>query len=191
MTRHLFLTSFNTWQPHQPSNASDDLVQSLLQLNPFCFPLFALRKLPVSSAVAIPYVLSYIAKTRPSEIVCCGMAESRQKLTVELRGTRGDRECQTIVDLDRLISQLQNTEISHDAGNFVCNDLYYSVLNYLGDRQLSIPCLFVHVPVLTPDNTAAILTDFINLIRHLRAVAPVAPQHQKAIAPVARIGRAM
>lgn len=43
--------------------------------------------------------------------------------------------------------------ISHDAGGYVCNTLYYQVLDHLQTNEPSIPALFVHVPA-TPAQAA-------------------------------------
>ncbi|MCA1991947.1 MAG: peptidase C15 [Coleofasciculus sp. S288] len=66
----------------------------------------------------------------------------------------------TSVDLEELLGGTLGTEISHDAGKFVCEGLYYTVLKYLRQRHSNIPCIFVHVPVLTPDNSPDLVADF-------------------------------
>jgi pyroglutamyl-peptidase len=43
--------------------------------------------------------------------------------------------------------------MSRNAGGFVCNHLYFGALQYLGDKRLAIPAIFVHLPV-TPEQTA-------------------------------------
>jgi pyroglutamyl-peptidase len=63
-------------------------------------------------------------------------------------------------DLEKLVAGLAGTEISHDAGKFVCEGLYYQVLKYLREHKLNISCIFVHVPVLTQDNSLSIVADF-------------------------------
>jgi pyroglutamyl-peptidase len=60
--------------------------------------------------------------------------------------------------------------VSRDAGGFVCNHLYFGALQYLGEKRLAIPAVFVHLPVtpgqaprgandkrLTPNEAAAAL----------------------------------
>jgi pyroglutamyl-peptidase len=42
--------------------------------------------------------------------------------------------------------------ISRNAGGFVCNHLYFGALQYLSDKKLAIPAVFVHLPV-TPEQT--------------------------------------
>jgi len=40
--------------------------------------------------------------------------------------------------------------VSTNAGRFVCNHLYFGALQYLSDKRLAIPAVFVHLP-LTPE----------------------------------------
>lgn len=79
----------------------------------------------------------------------------------------------TSVDLEKFMAGLAGTEISHDAGKFVCEGLYYEVLKYLRERNLNIPCIFVHVPVLTPDNLPDIMADFRIIIEKMAAFAKI------------------
>jgi pyroglutamyl-peptidase len=154
----LFLTSFTTWLPHQKSNASDDLLAIILQKNRD--DCYYLRQLPVEIKAASQKAIAIIKIIHPSVIICCGMAESRAKLTIE-SNARCAQDClQTTVDLPKLITYLTNTYISDDAGQFVCEGLYYQILNYLQVNNLTIPCIFVHVPILTAHNQKSIVQDF-------------------------------
>lgn len=154
----LLLTSFDTWLPHQKSNASDDLLKIIETENKH--DRYYLRKLPVNTEKASEKAIALIQDIKPSAIICCGMAESRYKLTIE-SNARCDGDClQTTVNLSQLISCLFNASISNDAGNFVCEGLYYQILNYLKNSKLEIPCIFVHIPILTNSNQSIILQDF-------------------------------
>ncbi|BAU11277.1 peptidase C15 pyroglutamyl peptidase I [Leptolyngbya sp. NIES-3755] len=90
------------------------------------------------------------------------MAESRQKLSLESNGKFQSEILRSGFDLNQLMESTTTTEISHDAGNFVCNYLYYQVLKHC-DQQ----CLFVHVPVLTSENQAAIVQDFLSILEQV------------------------
>ena len=154
----LLLTSFSTWLPHQKSNASDDLLQIIERKNKH--DCYYLRQLPVDTEKASQRAIATIKEIKPSAIICCGMAESRYKLTIE-SNARCEQDCiQTTVNLPQLISCLSNTSISHDAGQFVCEGLYYQILNYLKNINIAIPCIFVHVPILTNSNQSIIVHDF-------------------------------
>ncbi len=177
LTGKILFTSFDTWMPHQKSNASDDLLVKISQQNWFADSFILLRKLPVDPAAAPKEAIAKINQVQPDAVICCGMAESRQKLTVESQAFFGKNCRKTSVDLPQLIADLPNTEISHDAGKFVCEALYYAVLNYLQTEAKSpIPCIFVHVPLLHPGNIEAIAADFGALVRRLATKPPVEPK---------------
>ena len=181
MTHTILLTSFTTWIPHQSSNSSDDLlvaVQSQGKLPPHCH---LLRQLPVATQPAFDQVRAAMDQYHPDIIVCCGMAESRSRLNLErcARQTHPARQAhhtlQTSFDLPKICQTLSlpNTDISDDAGDFVCNDLYYALLHHLAESAPGVQGaaggqgLFVHVPPLTEENGVAIVTDFQQLLRYL------------------------
>jgi len=167
MTAKIILTSFDTWMPHQTSNASDDLLAKVARdFDSDC--LIFVRKLPVDYQIAPQQTIAHIKQVQPDGVICCGMAESRQLLTVESQAVSGQSCLKTIVNLQQLVADLPSTEISHDAGQFVCEALYYAVLNFLKNSgQPEIPAIFVHVPLLHPDNIEAIATDFWAIVQGL------------------------
>ncbi len=159
----VLLTSFATWLPHQISNSSDDLLAILNQDQNH--NLYYLRKLPVNTNIASQQVITKIQEIQPQTIICCGMAETRDQLTIE-SNAKCDDDCQkSQVNLTKLVSCLTNTSISHDAGNFVCEGLYYQVLSYLSRHHLKSSCLFVHVPILNTNNTHVIYQDFTKILK--------------------------
>ncbi|MBE9117735.1 peptidase C15 [Lusitaniella coriacea LEGE 07157] len=164
MQTQILLTSFQTWLPHQHSNSSDDLLGAIeSQLFPN-FSLRFLRQLPVDIEKSSRRAIAQIDRTHPNAILCCGMAETRNTLTVESTAWRGNKSLQTTLSLDSIVANLSATEISHDAGKFVCEGLYYEVLNHIQHKQLPISCLFIHVPLLTPHNFSMISADFCQLL---------------------------
>jgi pyroglutamyl-peptidase len=155
------ITTFQTWLPHQVSNSSDDLVAHLLATDRVPPDCHLLRHVPVDFHVAPRQVLARIAELQPQRVVCCGMAETRSTLSVESNGVfQSDRRF-TSVDLAQLLEPTTETVISHDAGRFVCNYLYYQVLRYWP----ALPTIFVHVPLFTDDTAKAIANDFLALLR--------------------------
>ena len=166
--KKILLTSFTIWKAHHTSNSSDDLLEILSRTHPF--PMHYLRKLPVDFRLAPQQVLARFRELHPDLIILCGMAEERDKLQVESRAVVGDEVIVTGVDLEALTGGLAITEISHDAGRFVCNELYYRMLEYHRDEGLAQPCVFVHVPRLTDANRGSILEDFRTIIQRLSAV---------------------
>ncbi len=178
MANKILLTSFDTWLPHQKSNASDDLLEEVVQLKGLLPSLTLLRKLPVDVGKASCAAIARVNEIRPDIIVCCGMAEQRTQLTVESKATCGSITLATRVDLQELLAGLNRIEISHDAGNFVCEGLYYSILEYLYKHRLHVPCIFVHVPILTKENSAEVVADFKLILQNMsRQQCPIPYDH--------------
>lgn len=163
----LLLTTFAPWKAHQYTNASDDLVELLEARRQLPPHTVLLRRLPVHFQLAPCQVLSAMLKQRPAVVVCCGMAERRSLLNLEKYAHRQGQRLETAIDLQTLCAQTQWTEISHDAGNYVCNDLYYQLLSYVNQYRLPIHCLFVHVPPLTPYNREPLVDDFSIILSQL------------------------
>ncbi len=138
MNRKILFTSFTTWLPHQKSNSSDDLLQEILNLRDR--DTF-LRQLPVDIELASNLAIAKIAELQPDIIICCGMAESRSQLSIEAKASNRDEVLNTQVNLPQLIAGINGIEISYDAGKFVCEGLYYSILKYLQSSQLSSHCI--------------------------------------------------
>lgn len=175
MSTKILLTSFDIWKAHHKSNASDDLLHAIVKQNllvPLKVDITLLRKLPVDFQLASQDVIAKLDGLQPDLVICCGMAERRSRLTVESNGNRQAHVLQTTVDVDRLVEGLAITDVSHDAGAFVCNDLYYSVLQHISDRHLACQCLFVHVPLLNEMNLMPIVKDFLTIVQLLQQNLP-------------------
>ncbi len=167
----LLLTSFAPWRAHQLSNSSDDLIDQLQAHDQIPVGTELLRRLPVHFQLAPCQVIAAMVKVRPAIVVCCGMAETRSQLTLEHYGRSGPTRLATALDLSHLAIGTQWTTCSDDAGDYVCNHLYFEVLHYIQRQNLSTQCLFVHVPVLTPDNQTVLRQDFALILQRLQAIA--------------------
>lgn len=184
----VLLTSFAPWKAHQPSNSSDDLLLEMVKTGTPSW-LHLLRQLPVNVPVAKEIAIGKIQQLQPQTVICCGMAESRTKLNVESKATVRGHSLHTRVDLEALTVGLNSTEISDDAGRFVCNGLYYAILYYLQNRypdilhsdiphpdifsdiqHPDIQCLFVHVPILTPGNRKNVIADFSSILKRVPTI---------------------
>jgi pyroglutamyl-peptidase len=169
MYRHILITSFSTWEPHHTSNSSDDLLHLLGESGYGPFP--SVRRLPVDFELAPQRVLERFNELRPKVLICCGMAEERTKLSIEFRAVLDEKILRTNVDLEVLTADLPMTEISHDAGGFVCNTLYFRTLDHLYSQKERHYCIFVHVPLLTEENRSLLAADFIAIIERLSAMS--------------------
>jgi len=164
----ILLTSFQTWLSHQKSNSADDLLEIIQEKYDDDFvSLFFLRSLPVDIGLASQKVIAQIQAIQPDVVICCGMAEKRSKLTLESNATCNGECIYTSVDLIKLNKFAMVTEISQDAGKFVCEGLYYQVLKYTQSLSKNTSCIFVHVPLLEQSNLNFILHDFHFIISSL------------------------
>jgi len=118
-----------------------------------------LSQVPVSFEMAPIRVINALYRFRPRAVVCCGMAEKRAYLSLEQQGKSVSRSLQTGLNLADLLADTHLSEISHDAGDYVCNALYYRVLAAIQESAIAMPCLFVHVPVLTALTRSLIQAD--------------------------------
>jgi len=168
MNHSILITSFSTWKSHHTTNSSDDLLHLLLEKELDSF--HHLRSIPVDFKLAPQHVLKRFDELRPRVLICCGMAEERTKLHIESRAVLSEQLLQTSVDLETLTVDLPMTEISHDAGRFVCNTLYYKTLEHLSLQEEDYHCVFIHVPVLTEENKNQLLADFISIIERFKNV---------------------
>ena len=168
MNTRILLTSFQTWLPHQKSNSSNDLLLEI-EKRSFCsdISLFFLKELPVDVKLASQKVISKIERQKPDVVICCGMAEKRDTLTIESNASYKECCLFTSVDLTRLSRNLKITKISNDAGKFVCEGLYYEVLNFIQSHNRDLSCIFLHVPLLNSGNLDLIVEDFCSILLSL------------------------
>ncbi|GAB4550415.1 MAG: hypothetical protein Tsb0014_44960 [Pleurocapsa sp.] len=167
MNSKILLTSFQTWLAHHKSNSSDDLLATVQKQNYDFVSLSFLRNLPVDIELASQKAIATIKELQPDAIICCGMAELRNTLTIESNAIHQNECLYTTVSLTDLIELLIATKLSEDAGKFVCEGLYYQILKFTQSLEKNIPCIFVHVPLLDKNNFKLIHQDFVSIIRFM------------------------
>lgn len=147
-----------------------------------------LRHVPVSFALAPVRVESEIMRLRPRAVICCGMAEKRQRLSIERQAKRFPQKydvpngnapapvadeqvsiLQTTMDVRRLMTGTVLSEVSEDAGAYVCNDLYYNVLKLVDQVSWEMAGVFIHIPVVNPNNKTFLLQDFFKIVSQISA----------------------
>lgn len=146
--------------------------------------------LPVSYPDAYETLRPYVTDT--TFVILLGMAANRKKISIEERAKNilsfktpdnlgniitnkkiDDSDIEHLysaVNIDKLIKNInKEKEIvykSNDAGEFICNFLYYKVL-----KEHHIPSLFIHIPNYQTENEYKDLDEFINkLIKYIKGV---------------------
>lgn len=137
-----------------------------------------LHRLPVDVQLASFRVIAKINDIQLDYIICCAMAASPSQLSIELLVcstsilplesiNSSENILQTTVDMEKLLVSTAAVEVSYDCGKFVCEGVYYSILDYSREFQPSIKCIFVHVPMLNEENLIRIVADFVLIINNL------------------------
>lgn len=176
MSAPILVTTFAPWKAHQTSNSSDDLLLELVRRRSLPENGVLMRQIPVHFQLAPCQVIAKIVELRPAVVVCCGMAETRRHLSLEQYGhcTVTGRRLQTGLDLPELMRATRLTEISYSAGTYVCNHLFFQVLDFIERQQWPTQGLFIHIPRLTPENRELLVMDMATVLQRLSLVRAVA-----------------
>jgi len=134
-------------------------------------------------------VIEEINKHSFDFIILLGEARSRDKMCLEKRASNindskiadnnqiiktneiifpDNLYLETNVDVQDLLKHLDETfvEISQDAGTFICNDLYYRVLQKT--KPLNIPTIFVHVPSFDDNLKKKLQKELLKIIKYMK-----------------------
>ena len=70
--------------------------------------------------------------------------------TIKIETTaNGEEKLKTNYDYNDLVSRLENNYkiiIFNNAGNYLCNNIYYHGLKYIKDNNLKTKMIFIHIP---------------------------------------------
>jgi pyroglutamyl-peptidase len=126
------------------------------------------RVLPVEYAAAGELILEWLRELRPTVVICTGLAASADVIRIETVAVNEDdspfpdnagvvRERSPIVSggprnlnctlpIEEILSECSRKKIaiepSSDAGRYVCNHVFYTLLH----ERLAIPAGFIHLP---------------------------------------------
>ena len=91
-----------------------------------------------------------LIKNNYNLVICFGEAPLfKDTIKIELIG-KGREVYKTSYDYNELVGKLRNNGynviISEDAGNYLCNNLYYNGLKFLYDNNMNAKMIFIHIP---------------------------------------------
>lgn len=119
-------------------------------------------------------VIEEIKRSNPALVLSFGLAGGRDKICFEaqaenlrnasiadnqgiiLKNEKINEEgmpfYQSNIDINKLNQAFKypDFKISYSVGTYVCNDVYYQVLDYIYREKLLIACGFIHVPYVVP-----------------------------------------
>ena len=137
----------------------------------------AARKLPCAYEACVAEFVEAFENLRPSVVLMTGQAAARGLICVERTARRGasptardnrgalgpassagPARLQTRAAVGAVARAIREAgvavRVSADAGDYVCNHLYYGALRYLVGASPTTPAIFIHLPA-TPEQSAA------------------------------------
>ena len=97
-------------------------------------------------------VKQLISKLKKYEtIISFGQAPlDKDTIKIEVVGKKEKELYKTDFNYSKIKEDIEKTgfkvEISEDAGNFLCNNLYYNGLKYIKEKNINCKMIFIHIP---------------------------------------------
>ena len=106
-----------------------------------------------SFVASVDQLQNKLVKNNYDLIISFGQAPlDYNNIKIEMQGKNNTNVYSTTYDFSKLCYKLKvngfNIIISHDAGNYLCNNIYYYGLKYIAEQNLNCDMIFVHIPQL-------------------------------------------
>ena len=170
------------------SENSSSLVVHKLRV---ALPEIRTRILPVDAVLAPSLLRQAIRRIRPSALIMLGEAAGsagirlkttawnlkdfgipdiagRQPVGVPVRRGAAESMPSTLslkVMHDRLVAMGQSVSISDDPGRYLCNQLFFTALDFLQRNEMHVPAGFIHLPLESDLPTSTASEAIIEMIR--------------------------
>ena len=119
------------------------------------------RLLPVDHAAAREDLWAFLEKYQPSACLCMGLApwdefrlEEQARQPAQFAALPGEAQYAGSWDWEPLAAKLQQLHVPHrrsrDAGQYVCESTYWSLLDFARRRGFPLRAGFLHVPAISP-----------------------------------------
>ena len=123
---------------------------SSILLNNICANLTDKLELTNSFITSEKELKQKIDKNKYKYIISFGQKPNCNKLYIELFGNKNNDRIETSFPYKKLISFMKGNNIeyviSKNAGNYLCNNIYYEGMKYIKDNSLDIKMIFIHIP---------------------------------------------
>lgn len=113
-----------------------------------------------------------IDKNKYKYIISFGQKPNCNKLYVELFGNKNDDKLETLFPHKKLVSFLKNNNIeysiSKNAGNYLCNNIYYEGMKYIKEKSLDVKMIFIHIPSINTEfnfeKVSKVISNYIQML---------------------------
>lgn len=186
MSATFLITGFEPFGPHR-SNSSWDALELL---KPSWPEDIAVLRLPVDHVRAHEQLRRALAELAPRAVLCTGLAagevfriEYRARRPAALAAERGHEESRGRWPWQEMRSALEQAAVrvvdSEDAGQYVCESTYWSLLSY---DAPPVPrfAAFLHVPPALAPNPLDVIARAVGSVVHARRAALLAEVESRA-----------
>lgn len=168
--KKLLLTGFEAFLTNT-KNPTEELVMKFHKAKINGYSIYS-HVLPVEYERAEKETRELIRDLKPDLIISLGLASKRAKITPELIAINyahcndadnagvikqyekiiqcSNNSYVSTLPIEEIITSLNihqfDSELSTDAGSYVCNTVMYSALDEINILNLNIPCGFIHIP---------------------------------------------
>lgn len=105
------------------------------------------------------------------EVVIFGSKTLVKSIYIELTGKRNNKQYCTNYDYNKISEYLKlngyKTNISNDAGNYLCNNIYFYGLELISKKYQNVKLIFIHIPALKNindiDNMGSVYSKYFNI----------------------------
>ena len=117
-----------------------------------------------SFTMSVNQLIKELNKNEYDLVISFGQAPiEKDTIKIETIG-RNNIEYKTKYDFTILKQKLDNkftTIISNDAGNYLCNNIYFNGLKYIEDNKLKTDMIFIHIPMINNISSIKELSDIV------------------------------
>ena len=104
-----------------------------------------------SFVTSVDQLQNKLVKNNYDLIISFGQASlDYNNIKIEIQGKNDTNIYNTTYDFSKLCYKLKvngfNIIISYDAGNYLCNNIYYYGLKYIAEQNLNCDMIFIHIP---------------------------------------------
>jgi pyroglutamyl-peptidase len=170
--KKVLVTGFNPFGG-EPVNPALEAVMKLKEIKTQDYEV-EVREIPTVFNKALDHLYAAIVEIKPDFVICVGQAGGRSEISMErvainindarIADNEGNQPIDTPVFSDgpvaywstlpikAAVKEMQEqgipASVSHTAGTFVCNHLFYGLMHHISQSNLSIRGGFIHIPLL-------------------------------------------
>lgn len=122
-----------------------------------------------SFSTSVNELKNKINKNNYKYIIAFGQKPNSDHICIELIGNKNNNKIKTKFPYKKFTSYLSSNKLdfslSNDAGNYLCNNIYYEGMKYIQEISSDIKMIFVHIPSISSDydfeKLAKVISNFI------------------------------